>query len=124
MVISIATILLLMSLIGVYVAYLYGHKVKRFRWSEYIILLIVPVIGCLGLSYIYGIKIIYLFGLSAIVGLALEYSLGLAYHKTLNKHLWYYSRLSVGDGYTSLLTFPMWGVAGVVFWLLSQSIGL
>ena len=107
-----------------YLAYLYGHKIKRFRWSEYIILLVVPVIGCLGLSYVYGIKIIYLFALSAIVGFTLEYSLGFAYHKTLNKHLWYYNRLSVGDGYTSLLTFPMWGVAGVVFWLLSQGIGI
>jgi hypothetical protein len=124
MVISIATILLLISLIGIYSAYLYGHKVKRFRWTEYVVLLIVPVIGCLGLSYIYGIKIIYLFVLSAVIGFILEYSLGFAYHKTLNKHLWYYSRLGVGDGYTSLLTFPMWGVAGIVFWLLSQSIGI
>jgi|SRR3989344_7478045 len=124
MVISVATVLLLFSLIGVYSAYLYGHKVKRFRWSEYSLLLAVPVFGCLGLSYIYGIKIIYLFVLSAIVGFVLEYSLGLAYHKTLNKHLWYYSRLSVGDGYTSLLAFPMWGVAGIVFWLLSRSVGL
>ncbi len=124
MVISVGTLLLLLSLIGVYLAYLYGRKVKRFRWREYALLLLVPVIGCLGLSYLYGVKVVYLFVTSALVGFALEYALGLAYHKTLNRHLWFYSRLSVGNGYTSLLTFPMWGVAGVVFWLLSQSIGL
>lgn len=121
--ISTATVLLLVSLIGMYLAYLYGRHVKKFRWSEYVLLLIVPVISSLSLSYVYGIKIIYFFLLSAFVGFGLEYALGLAYHKTLNYRLWSYSRFNVG-GYTSLLTFPMWGVAGVVFWVLSESIGL
>lgn len=86
-------------------------------------MLFVPVIGSLLLSVYYGIKVIYLFFISAIVGLLLEYILGLAYHKTLNKRLWTYDRLSL-HGYTSFLAIPMWGVAGTVFWLLSNSIGL
>lgn len=123
MIISSGLILLAISLVGGYLSYLYGRKVKRFRWSEYFLLMIVPVAGSLALSYQYGTKIIYLFFISMFVGFALEYLLGLGYHKTLNRRLWTYGRYSVG-GYTSLLTFPMWGVAGVAFWLLSQSIGL
>lgn len=113
----------LLSLIGMYSAYLYGRHIKKFRWSEYCLLLIVPVASCLGLSYLYGIKVIYLFLLSSIIGFAFEYLFGLTYHKTLNHRLWHYNRFSIG-GYTSPLAIPMWGVAGVIFWLLSKGIGL
>ncbi len=115
--------LLLFSIIGIYLAYLFGKKTKKFRWSEYIAILFIPVIGSLSLSYFYGKEVVYLFFISSIIGFILEYMIGLAYHKTLNKRLWTYDRLSV-HGYTSLLTFPMWGVAGIVFWLISRSIGL
>lgn len=117
----IALLLLVVSLGGIFGAYLFGRRTKRFRWSEYIALLSAPVLGSLSLSYFYGRGIIYLFLISSIVGFVLEYSLGFAYHKTLNKRLWTYDRYPVG-GYTSLLTFPMWGVAGIVFWLLIKFI--
>ena len=113
----------LVSLIGMFLAYLYGRKVEKFRWSEYVLLLIAPVGGCFALTFLYGIRIVYMFVLSAVVGFIFEYSVGLIYHKTLNRRLWNYSRYSVG-GYTSWLTLPMWGVAGIVFWLLSASLGL
>lgn len=116
-------ILLLSSIIGIYGAYLFGKKTRKFRWSEYIALLFVPVVAALSLSYFYGTKLIYFFVASSLIGFLLEYSIGLAYHKTLNKRLWTYDRLGV-HGYTSLLTFPMWGIAGVVFWLIAGSFGL
>ncbi|MBI4086734.1 hypothetical protein HY416_01995 [Candidatus Kaiserbacteria bacterium] len=121
---SISATLLLASSLGVYIAYLYGRNTKKFRWSEYVVFISVPVVGCLSLGYIYGAKIIQFFIASAIVGFFLEYVVGLAYNKILNRHLWYYSRLKVGNGYTSLLVIPMWGVAGVLFWLLAQNVGL
>ena len=111
------------AIAGMYLAYLYGRQVKRFRWSEYVALLATPVGICAYIAYVHGIKIVYLFVSSMVVGFLLEFSLGLAYHKTLNKRLWSYSRNSVG-GYTSWLTLPMWGVAGIVFWLLSTMIGV
>lgn len=111
------------SILGFYSAYLYGRKTRRFRWSEYFALISAPTLGALAFSYFYGIGVFYLFALSCLVGFALEYSIGKAYHKTLNRRLWTYGKYSVG-GYTSLLTFPMWGVAGVVFWLVSRTVGL
>ena len=116
-------ILTIVAFLGMFLAYLYGRSVKRFRWSEYIALLATPVGICLWIAYVHGIKVLYLFAASAIVGFFLEFGLGLAYHKTLNRRLWTYSRYSVG-GYTSWLTLPMWGVAGVAFWILSNKIGL
>ncbi len=115
--------LTLFCLFGMYCAYLYGRHSKEFRWREYVALLAAPVTGCLGLAYFYGPKLILFFLVSCVVGLFLEYGIGKLYHKTLNRRLWTYSRLNIG-GYTSWLTLPMWGIAGVVFWLLARIIGL
>jgi hypothetical protein len=116
-------VLSLICLVGIYLAYLYGRKTKRFRWREYAALLAAPLFCVSLLVYQQGIKVFYLFVASAAVGLLLEYSIGLSYHKTLNRRLWTYNRYSLG-GYTSWLVVPMWGVAGVVFWLLSVKVGL
>ena len=116
-------LLLAGSILGFYIAYRYGRKTKKFRWSEYFAMIFVPVAGCLAFAFFYGVTVIYFFALSCLVGFMLEYGIGMAYHKTLNRRLWTYGKYSVG-GYTSLLVLPMWGVAGVVFWLLSQSMGL
>ena len=113
----------LLSLLGFYFSILYGRKTKLFRWSEYVALMFVPVVCSLGLAYFFGNKVILLFIRSAIIGIVLEYGLGFVYHKTLNKRLWTYERFKIG-GYASWLTIPMWGVAGVIFWLISKSVGL
>jgi uncharacterized membrane protein len=117
------SVLLLFSLVGIYGAYLFGKKTRKFRWSEYIALLSAPVIAALSLSYFYGIGVVYLFVVSCFVGCLLEYLIGFAYHKTLNKRLWTYDRFGI-HGYTSLLTFPMWGVAGVIFWFIATSLSI
>lgn len=92
-------------------------------WREYFFLISVPVAGSLAMVFFYGIEIIYLFVLSMVVGTLLEYGFGKAYHLTLNRRLWTYGKYSV-KGYTSPLVAPMWGVAGIVFWLLAKTIGL
>lgn len=99
---------------GFYLAYLYGRKTKRFRWSEYIATLFIPTLFIFIQAHYIGVQILYLFFVSCVAGFLLEYIVGLTYHKTLNQRLWTYKRLSVG-GYTSLLSIPIWGVAGVVF---------
>jgi len=116
-------IFLFICLVGFYLAYLYGRKTKRFRWNEYIAIIIWPILFILALTYFVDVKVLSLFLISAFVGFTLEYIVGLAYHKTLNKKLWHYERLSV-DGYASLLSIPMWGIAGVIFWFLSKLLGL
>ena len=111
------------SFLGFFLAYLYGRKTKRFLWREYIALLAIPTICTLILAIRYSFRILLIYFVSAVVGFSLEYFLGLAYHKTLNKRLWTYDnhRYSI-DGYTSLLTLPMWGIAGVFFWMLGRFI--
>ncbi|MCI0566508.1 hypothetical protein L0Y46_04935 [bacterium] len=112
-----------MSFLGFVLAYFYGRKTKEFRFREYIAIIAAPIL-CIG-AYAYYIdaRILFLFLGSSMVGFILEYALGLTYHKTLNKRLWTYGRLSV-DGYTSFLSIPVWGIAGVVFWLVSKLIGI
>lgn len=60
---------------------------------------------------------------SAIVGSVAEGFVGFVYDKVLNKRLWTYNRLSI-KGYTSLLSIPIWGIAGILFWFISKFIGL
>ena len=110
-------VFLIISLLGFCLAYLYGHKSKKFYWSKYWLMLAGPILCALILAYFEGLKIIQLFILSSVVGFSLEYVLGFSYHKIFNSRLWIYERFSVG-GYTSFLTLPVWGVAGIVFWFL------
>lgn len=111
------------TFIGFYFAYLYGHKTKNFRWSEYFAIIIWPILSIIAFAFVVDARILNLFLISAFFGFLLEYIVGLAYHKTLNKRLWVYQRLSL-NGYTSLLSIPLWGIAGVLFWFLSKVVGL
>jgi uncharacterized membrane protein len=110
-------------LVGFYLAYLYGRKTKQFRWSEYTAIIILPIISIFIFAYLIDVKIINVFVISSFVGFVLEYILGLTYHKTLNKRLWTYDRFSV-QGYTSLLSIPLWGIGGATFWFLIKMLGL
>ena len=121
--VSFGFIFIVVSLVGFYLAYLYGRKAKRFKWTEYGAILAGPVLSIIILAVLIDIKILTLFLVSASVGFLLEYVVGLTYHKTLNKRLWRYERLSI-DGYSSLLSVPIWGIAGVIFWFLGKMIGL
>lgn len=116
-------VFLAISLAGLYLAYLYGRKTKKFRWSEYIAIIIWPFLFVLTLVYYIDAKILILFIVSCFAGSILEYILGFAYHKTLNKKLWVYKHLSL-NGYTSLLSIPIWGMTGVIFWFLGKLVGL
>lgn len=117
------SIVILLDLVGFFLAYLYGRKTKGFIWKEYFLILIFPLIGIFLFAFLIDLKVLYLFIISSFVGLILEYLVGLTYSKTLNKRLWTYNRLHI-DGYTSWLALPMWGIAGVTFWFFSKLIGL
>ena len=116
----------IIALTGIGFAYLYGRNTKQFSWREYTALLMGPSLAVLLHSYFIDIKILYLYVVSAVVGFLLEFLLGFLYHQTLNRKLWTYDTeaYAIWNGYTSLLTFPMWGIAGVVFWHLSKIVGL
>ena len=118
-----AFIYILVCFVGWIIAYAYGKNTKRFHWSEYALLVIWPALGTMGLAYVYGMRIVSLFVISCVFGFALEYGAGLTYHKVLGKRLWTYDMFSV-QGYTSLLTIPVWGMVGVIFWFLGKIVGL
>jgi uncharacterized membrane protein len=122
-IILLGIIFIFIDLLGFYLAYLYGRHTKIFRWSEYAAIIIFPIIGVFIFAFIFDFRILSLFIISCLAGFSLEYIIGLTYHKTLNRKLWEYKRLSVG-GYTSLLSIPMWGVVGVTFWFLGKIVGL
>jgi len=108
---------------GFYLAYLYGRNTRMFRWSEYCAIIILPILCVIFLAFYINIQILNLFVISAFLGFCLEFIIGLTYHKTLNKRLWKYKKFSI-KGYTSLLSLPLWGIAGVLFWLMSKLLNL
>jgi len=116
-------IFIILSFIGFYLAYLYGRKTLKFRWSEYIAIIIVPILFIVFLTFYYDFAILKMFILSAIIGFVAEGVIGFVYDKVLNKKLWTYDRLSI-KGYTSYLSIPLWGIAGVLFWFITKLVGL
>lgn len=79
------TIIIIVDLLGFYLAYLYGRKTKNFHWNEYIVIIILPLIGVFVFAYLIDIKILVLFIISSFAGFIFEYILGFTYHKTLTK---------------------------------------
>ncbi|MCX6759419.1 MAG: hypothetical protein NT012_02555 [Candidatus Nealsonbacteria bacterium] len=116
-------IFLILSFIGFYLAYLYGKKTTEFRWSEYIAIIIIPILFIVFLILYYDFAILKLFIVSASIGFAAEGLIGFVYDKVLNRRLWTYNRLSI-KGYTSYLSIPLWGIAGVIFWFITKLVGL
>ena len=116
-------VLLIVCLLGFYLAYLYGRKTLLFRWSEYLAIIFLPIASIIFLALYIDLKILNLYIISALAGFFLEYIIGLTYYKTLNRRLYKYKRFSIG-GHTSLLSIPLWGIAGVLFWLFGKMIGI
>lgn len=86
-------------------------------------MIIVPFLFVIYLIIFVNIKILYLFIYSAIIGFIAEGFVGFVYDKVLNKRLWTYNRFHI-KGYTSFLSIPLWGIAGVAFWFISKLAGL
>lgn len=115
-------IFVIVGLLGLYFAYLYGKNTDKFKWSEYIAMIIFPILFIIFLAFYYDFSILYMFLIGSIVGSIAELIVGFAYDKILGKRLWTYSRLGIG-GYTSILSIPMWGIGGVICWFIVKIIG-
>jgi len=118
-----ASIFIAICFFGFYLAYLYGHKTKNFRWNEYFAIIILPILCVVMMAIFVDIKILNLFIISSFTGFFLEYVVGLTYHKTLNRRLWEYKKFSI-NGYTSYLSIPIWGIGGVFFWFIAKMLNL
>lgn len=115
--------LIILSVAGCCVAYLYGKGSPGFGLDKYVAILMVPSLSCLGMSYFYGVDVIYFYVVAAVAGFIIEYVVGFTYKMVFGERMWTYHIYSV-NGYTSYLSPPAWGVVGVTFFLLSKVIGL
>ena len=95
----------------------YGPHIHSFKLSNYLIMMLPPTVFVLGVIFLRDISILYIYVISAIAGLGAEYAFGKIYHVMMGRRLWEYWKYSIG-GYTSLLSLPLWGFAGVFFYLL------
>lgn len=102
--------------------YIYTKKdFKKYHFSlaRYFFLMLFPLIAVLVSTFQVGTTLIRAFLIFALVGTLLEWFVGFSYHMVLGQRLWTYYRYNIGT-YTSLLSIPLWGLAGVVFWLLAK----
>jgi uncharacterized membrane protein len=98
----------------------YFFKRNKFQKTSLIFFISAPIISFLFTLNYYGIKIIYIFISFIIFGTLGEFCFGYLYHKIFKKKLWEYKTMKLGkNGYTSLLSVPFWGMAGLMFWGLS-----
>lgn len=96
-------------------------KSRKFNLARYIIFLFFPLLTTFIAAYLSSLPFIYVFFAFAFLGTFLEWTIGYAYNKVMGIKMWKYYRWSIG-GYTSLLSIPIWGMAGVFFWLLVRAI--
>lgn len=94
-------------------------KEQPFSFGRYIYLLLLPAVSLIVLVAHVGMSLLYVFVVFALAGTAFEWLIGFFYHQIIGQRLWTYHRYTI-SGYTSLLSVPFWGLAGVFFWLLSQ----
>lgn len=98
---------------------LFGKHYKKYHYTfaRFIYYLLVPVTATIFAISQAGFYLLNVFLVFSFVGVVLEWLAGFAYHMVVGQKLWTYHRYSLG-GYTSLFSVPLWGVGGVLFWLL------
>lgn len=94
-------------------------KHYHFSFGRYIFLMLFPLIATILLTVSAGATLIKMFIAFAVIGTFFEWLIGYSYHMVVGQRLWTYHRLGL-SGYTSLLSIPLWGFAGAVFYLLAR----
>lgn len=96
-------------------------KKIHFSFGRYIYLLLLPILAFIIMTQWYGLTIFRMFLVSAFLGPILEWVVGLSYHIIVGQKLLTYHRYSI-NGYTSFLTIPMWGLGGILAYLLASTL--
>lgn len=98
-----------------------GFKKYHYKFGRYLFFLLFPTLALI-FSFMHTSQtVFYVFAVFSIVGTTLEWLAGFAYHMVVGQRLWTYHRFSIG-GYTSLFAIPLWGLGGVLFYLLEKFI--
>lgn len=95
------------------------YKEHHFTFGKYIFFMLFPLIA-VAVSFLYEPKILQVFFLGCFLGTSFEWVVGWAYEKTIGQRLWTYHRFGILSRYTSLLSIPLWGVAGVLMWYFAK----
>lgn len=94
-------------------------KEHHFSFSRYFYLLLFPILGTIIIIQKNSSRLLIVFLTFSLIGTLLEWLIGFFYHKIVGQRLWTYHRFSL-TGYTSWLCLPLWGLAGILFWLLAR----
>ena len=92
---------------------------SHFTLGRYLFLLTFPIIGTGLVIYLQGWSLLKIFLIFAMIGPIFEWLVGFSYLQVVGARLWTYRRFTY-LGHTSLLAAPLWGMAGVLFCLISQ----
>ena len=108
-------------------AKLYYHFTKKklrtnhFFFGRYLFLLIFPLLGTILIINLHGWSLFKIFITFLILGPILEWLVGFTYYQIVGARLWTYRQFSY-KGHISLLVAPLWGMAGVLFYLISKKL--
>ena len=89
------------------------------RMRRFLFLLTFPLLAVAWTVYQTGITVLLVFVIFSFAGMFIEFLIGFSYHRVVGERLWTYHHVSL-CGYTSIFSIPLWGLAGVMFWLLAQ----
>lgn len=92
----------------------------HFSFARYIFLMLTPTLTIILFSITQKINLPLVFITFSLAGTILEWLVGFSYHQIVGQRLWTYHRFAL-QGYTSLLSIPLWGLGGVLFWLLAKA---
>lgn len=90
-------------------------KVNHFSWGKYFYFITVPFLASFYFFSKFTSGFLVLFFSFLILGTFAEWLVGFVYNKVTGQRLWTYHKYHIGH-YTSLLSMPIWGLAGVLFW--------
>lgn len=96
-------------------------KEHHFSWSRYISMIIPLLLAVIFIVFAAGLSPLWVFLGFAVMGTAMEWLMGYAYYHIIGQRLWTYHRYAL-SGYTSLLVMPLWGLAGLIFWVIASAV--
>jgi uncharacterized membrane protein len=112
------------ALAGFLAAWLHGHKINKFRWSDYGFFISGLIGALLVYTLAFGIRYILVFAIGMIFAWLFELSWGFIYHKCIGERLWLYNHYPVFSGYVSIITPPFWGFATILFFRIIETLGI
>jgi uncharacterized membrane protein len=113
------SILILLTFIILWL-FSYFFKENKHKKLSILFFTLAPLVFLIFTVNHYGYKLLYIFISFMLLGAMGEFCLGYLYHKIFKRKLWEYKTFKLGkEGYTSYLSIPFWGMAGIMFWAVS-----